>query len=962
MTVTTDRSAGPPSAEEATAHQVALTFEDGVTRFITCRDDQTVADASYRQRINIPLDCRDGACGTCKAFCESGDYDGGTYIEDALTDAESAEGYALPCCMKPKSDLVLQIAATSDIAKTQAATFTGKLVDLERLSESTVRISVDIENRGALAFLPGQYVNFAVPGTDDGAGKPITRSYSFANGPHESRLQFLVKLTPGGVMSTYLTERATVGEAVSFTGPHGSFFLRESSRPVLLLAGGTGLAPILSMLRKLHDDDSPRKAHLIYGVSTDTDLVALDDIEYFARELPGLTWDHCVSDPNSSATNKGYVMSLIRDQHLYDGDVAVYLCGPPPMVESVRSHISEAGIEPTGFYYEKFALAGAAAAKTTTSSPAAEATDAPMSTEAGNPEPAVAKSVVPESVVPESVVPGSVVTESASTVDVDTDELITSPDARAIAGQVTLPSAEIDPLGLSVGTGPDSDSLLRIAGQQVWSDITGDGDPLDSDTGALLPHPARAIAGQEVFTTAEVQPLVAPAPLPTETVVPQSVQAPTPAVAAGAPTVGSQGYEIGEEHPGVHESDALFEARAALELGALELTFGRLSTGQLTGYRLLAEATLPYVEDDHFVDAAEYTETNANFHDYLFTLTGNSHLLEAYSALGVKGRMGEVLRNATWCHPLCARDHVDIVDAFESGDRDKARALISAHADRSKQTMRRAMADEMASRRPRFVTPGRFSGKVVVVTGAAQGIGAQTARRIAAEGGTMVLADRSDLVNELTDELRADSSALAVVSDLERYDGATAIVEKALATFGRVDVLINNVGGAINFKPFTEFTDDEIRAEIDRSLMTTLHMCRAVLPGMVQRGSGVIVNVSSAATRGIHRIPYSAAKGGINAITASLAVEYAEHGIRVAATAPGGTEAPPRRISRGTPEPRNETESQWFQAHIDQTLDSSLLKRYGTLDEQAAAICFLASDEASYITGTVLPVAGGDLG
>ena len=96
-----------------------------MTRFITCRDDQTVADASYRQRINIPLDCRDGACGTCKALCESGSYDGGDYIDDALAPDEAKAGYVLPCSMKPRSDLVLQIASTSDVAKTQAATYTG---------------------------------------------------------------------------------------------------------------------------------------------------------------------------------------------------------------------------------------------------------------------------------------------------------------------------------------------------------------------------------------------------------------------------------------------------------------------------------------------------------------------------------------------------------------------------------------------------------------------------------------------------------------------------------------------------------------------------------------------------------------------------------------------------------------------------------------------------------------------
>ncbi len=119
-------------------------------------------------------------------------------------------------------------------------------------------------------------------------------------------------------MSTYLTDRATRGEEISFTGPHGSFFLREATRPVLLLAGGTGLAPILSMLRKMHADKSLRKVHLIYGVSSDTDLVATDEIEYFADKLPGFTWDHCVSDPAGTAANKGYVMSLIRPEHLYD--------------------------------------------------------------------------------------------------------------------------------------------------------------------------------------------------------------------------------------------------------------------------------------------------------------------------------------------------------------------------------------------------------------------------------------------------------------------------------------------------------------------------------------------------------------------------------------------------------------------------------------------------------------------
>jgi dihydroxycyclohexadiene carboxylate dehydrogenase len=130
---------------------------------------------------------------------------------------------------------------------------------------------------------------------------------------------------------------------------------------------------------------------------------------------------------------------------------------------------------------------------------------------------------------------------------------------------------------------------------------------------------------------------------------------------------------------------------------------------------------------------------------------------------------------------------------------------------------------------------------------------------------------------------------------------------------------------------------------------------------MLQQGSGVIVNVSSVATRGVNRVPYAAAKGGVNAITASLAMEYAPHGIRVCGTAPGGTDAPPRRIARNDVEPSTR-ERGWYQQVVDQTVSSSLMHRYGTTEEQAAAILFLASDEASYITGVTLPVAGGDLG
>lgn len=263
---------------------------------------------------------------------------------------------------------------------------------------------------------------------------------------------------------------------------------------------------------------------------------------------------------------------------------------------------------------------------------------------------------------------------------------------------------------------------------------------------------------------------------------------------------------------------------------------------------------------------------------------------------------------------------------------------------------------------PESFHPGRFAGKIVMVTGAAQGIGWSVARRIAAEDGALVLVDRAPLIHEVAEGLRAHgATALSVTADLETYDGALAAVTAAMDQFGRIDVLVNNVGGTIWAKPYEHYAPGEIEKEIQRSLFPTLWMCRAVFEQMAKAGSGTIVNVSSVATRGMNRVPYAAAKGGVKAITSALAMEGAAKNIRVVATAPGGTEAPERQVKRG-PAPQGEQEKAWYQTIVDQTVDSTLLKRYGTLDEQSAPIVFLASDEASYITGSTLAVAGGDLG
>lgn len=332
-----------------TSNEVALTFEDGVTRIIQVGQFETIMDAAYKARINIPSDCRDGACGTCKSFCISGEFDPGDFIDDAMTEDELERGYMLPCQSEPESDMIIEVPGTSEMAKTSASEFEATITELTHHSDSTVSFSMDVEDRDALAFLPGQYMNLNVPGTDQ------IRSYSFSSGPKADHSSFMVRITPQGAMSDYLTDRAKVGDALTMTGPYGSFFLRAPQRRMLMLAGGTGLAPLLSMLEKMVTDNITQPAHLIYGVSNDIDVVGLELLEAYAEKLPNFTYSYCVANPESVHENKGYVTAFINDEHLDDGDVDVYLCGPPPMVNAVEGWFRDQGITPANFYFERFA-------------------------------------------------------------------------------------------------------------------------------------------------------------------------------------------------------------------------------------------------------------------------------------------------------------------------------------------------------------------------------------------------------------------------------------------------------------------------------------------------------------------------------------------------------------------------------------------------------------------------------
>jgi dihydroxycyclohexadiene carboxylate dehydrogenase len=275
------------------------------------------------------------------------------------------------------------------------------------------------------------------------------------------------------------------------------------------------------------------------------------------------------------------------------------------------------------------------------------------------------------------------------------------------------------------------------------------------------------------------------------------------------------------------------------------------------------------------------------------------------------------------------------------------------------------MVDELDSR---AAGARRLNDKVCIVTGAGQGIGRATAKRLGQEGGTVVVADRIDAsASQTVAELHEHHApAMKEVVDLSTFAGAQSLMTQVNDAYGRIDVLVNNVGGTIWIKPYHLYTEDEVKLELERSLYPTLWCCLAVLPIMMKQTSSSIVNLGSQSPRGLYRLPYATSKGGVVALTKVLAMEYGRYGIRINTVAPGGTEISDRVTPRQFLRPGvmandiAKAEAEDYQREMAEDIrNQQALRRRGLPEEQAAAIAFLASDDASFITGQVINCSGG---
>ncbi|MEB0044127.1 MULTISPECIES: anthranilate 1,2-dioxygenase electron transfer component AntC [unclassified Pseudomonas] len=333
------------------SHKVAFSFADGKTLFFPVQPNEILLDAALRNGINIPLDCREGVCGTCQGRCESGEYSQDYVDEEALSSQDLLQRKMLTCQTRVTSDAAFYFDFASSLCNAPGpAQLKGNVTSVSQVSASTAILHLDLGPKGPLDFLPGQYARLRIPGTQS------TRAYSFANRPSDhNQLQFLIRLLPDGVMSNYIRDRCQVGDAIELEAPLGAFYLRHVVKPLVLVAGGTGLSAFLGMLDELAQRGCQQPVHLYYGVRDPADLCERARIEAYAERIPGLCYTEVVSNPTAQWTGKrGYIAEHFDTAALRDAPVDMYVCGPPPMVESIKNWLQIHAMESVCLYYEKF--------------------------------------------------------------------------------------------------------------------------------------------------------------------------------------------------------------------------------------------------------------------------------------------------------------------------------------------------------------------------------------------------------------------------------------------------------------------------------------------------------------------------------------------------------------------------------------------------------------------------------
>ena len=318
-----------------------------------CDEDETILSAALNAGIGLPYGCKNGACGSCKGKITQGQLVHGNHQQKALSDEEEAQGGALFCCAKPQSDIVIEVREIIGNDEYPVKKMPSRISTLEKLSDDVMLMTLQLPATEALAYRAGQYIEFLLK---DGK----RRSYSLANAPHvDQPLTLHIRHMPGGLFTDQVFSTLKERDIMRFEGPHGSFFLREDTeKPIILLASGTGFAPIKALVEQLIHTESNRTMHLYWGGRRPQDIYMNTLCEDWAHSLPHLTYIPVVSDAldeDQWQGRTGFVHQAVIADFPDLSNYQVYACGAPIVIESAqRDFVQVCHLPENEFYADAF--------------------------------------------------------------------------------------------------------------------------------------------------------------------------------------------------------------------------------------------------------------------------------------------------------------------------------------------------------------------------------------------------------------------------------------------------------------------------------------------------------------------------------------------------------------------------------------------------------------------------------